>query len=309
MQSVEQGPQPALPFGYETPQEMFDNEALTSFSSKFLPFSSMQPMVDGTGLDQFGDCPSSTLNHLQDYHMTQSEALEQGADVSEYFAPRADLWRGNTGLLGWDDDFPKEVMDLDQPENPLWMTLPLDHYRSSTLDPQHGYQVTQYEANGRSTEDLWHGDACISLPQQPLGWENGTHSNVILQPQPQCLYSCDTIPAPVATFQGFATIENFSGLGFLPQDPCQIQTSESMMFNRPATALHMSPPPQPSEKCVTNSMEGQTVIAMDTSNRTLKEPSSNDWCMLRPIGYSLYTRHTLAEVREILKNNYGFKTR
>ena len=45
------------------------------------------------------------------------------------------------------------------------------------------------------------------------------------------------------------------------------------------------------------------------NQRRLKEPTAQDWDLLRPIILVLYIKHSLKQVREILRNNYGLKIR
>ena len=51
------------------------------------------------------------------------------------------------------------------------------------------------------------------------------------------------------------------------------------------------------------------VSRAESSQKVPREPRSKDWDMLRPIVNALYSTLTLAQVKEMLKNEHGFKVR
>ena len=287
-QFMEQDLRPVLPTDNTLPQGTLDLEASNPFLGDVPAFLSMQPVVDGTDLDQlqnsalmdtsldhFDDYQSDAFNHPQGYPMMQEGTNEQSTGFFQNLPPSMDFSYQDASILGpqqslsWDEDFQCNAMDLNRSEIPAWNVSPADqfnHCRSSARDHSQGYHIVQqgmHEPNIALTPypegKLWHGYGSIAMPQQPEVQENTFPVNATLSPAAQCFYSYDTNPAPIATLQGPADA-NPTAFPAFQQSPCQTQTCAPRMINRPVTAADLLQPLQFTGIQRTNPVGARTIV-------------------------------------------------
>ena len=298
----QQGSNPALPFGNYMPRDLLAPEASISLLSELPTFSSMQFMEQGSHFALPIDSKRPRENITTEASTTSNSSRDE---LSAFLAIQSAV--DGTGF--------------DQRDNPAWTALPLDQLtncQSITSNPQQGCSLIYQKSNEpnadhfqnfASSVDLSYRDVGVSIPQVQLGGENELPANAMLSSESQNLHKRDTIATPTLNLQMSATNANYSGPGCFQQDLSQTQVSALTATNAPAMVVDLSQITEPAFVRSIDSMDGGTVTGAGSSKRNLKQPSSSDWYMLRPIVHSLYTKHTLAEVRELLKNEYGFKTR
>ena len=83
------------------------------------------------------------------------------------------------------------------------------------------------------------------------------------------------------------------------------------IINTPAEGLDTSLPPPTTSTPLTEIRNAEMMPPLNTPRQILKEPSSADWKMLRPIVHSLYIHddRPLIQVVKVLKERFGFKIR
>ena len=297
---AQQDSNPALPSN-DMPRDMLAPEASMSLPGKFPALSSMQLMEQGSHFA----LPIDNERLWENIATGVSTTSNSSPDKLSAFLPTQ----------------PVDGTDFDKRDYPAWTALPLDQLtdcQSITSNLQQGYSLIHQEPNEPNADlfqnvascvDLSCSTARVSIPQLQSDWENELLANAMLPSEPQNLHKRDTIATPTQILQISAANPSHSRMGFFQQDLSQTQVSASITTNAPAIVVDLSQITEPAFMRATDPTDGRTVTKAENFKCNLKEPSSSDWHMLRPIIHSLYTKHTLSKVRELLKIEYGFKTR
>ena len=221
----------------------------------------------------------------------------------------------------WPSQSAVDGTDFDERDYPAWTALPLNQLidcQSTTSNFQRGHFLVHRKQNEQTAGLFQNALPCMNLSYRDVrvpnlllqsNWENELPANALLTLESQNSHKRDAIATSIQTLQTSATDPSYSGVGFFQQDLSQTQVSAPSTTKAPAIVADPSQITEPMFMRATDSINGQRVKEAKSSMRKLKEPSPSDWSMLRPIVHSLYTKHTLSKVRELLRIEYGFKTR
>ena len=113
---------------------------------------------------------------------------------------------------------------------------------------------------------------------------------------------------------GMAISSMESSITQLPQSdqipvPTPINAPIIRTVYEPTTDLRNLPTPTVCWAQNPGSGEDNSTVAIQCSARSLKEPTAEDWDRLRAIVHSLYSRLSLIQIKDIIRDTYGFKIR